>query len=66
MGLDVKAMRTQKAEVASQHLANSREIFLALLDVVRGLDQARIDSLIAERNYELLEVEIIRALLGRG
>jgi len=66
VGLDVKAMRTQKAEVATQHLANSREIFLALLDVVRGLDQARIDSLIAERNYELLEVEILRALLGRG
>jgi xylose isomerase len=66
IGLDVKAMRTQKAEVAHQHLANSREIFLNLLDVARGLDQARIDQLIADRNYELLEVEIIRALLGRG
>ncbi len=66
VGLDVKAMRTQKAGVATQHLANSREIFLALLDVVRGLDQARINDLIAERNYELLEIEIVRALLGRG
>jgi xylose isomerase len=66
VGLDVKAMRTQKAEVAHQHLANSREIFLALLDVVRGLDLARIDGLIAERNYELLEIEIVRTLLGRG
>jgi len=66
VGLDVKAMRAQKAGVATQHLANSREIFLALLDVVRGLDQARIDDLIAERNYELLEIEIVRALLGRG
>jgi len=65
VGLDVKAMRTQKAEVASQHLANSREIFLMLLDVVRGLDMGRIDSLIAERNYELLEMEIIRALMGK-
>jgi xylose isomerase len=65
VGLDVKAMRTQKAEQATQHLSNSREIFLALLDVVRGLDTQRIDTLIAERNYELLEMEIVRALMGR-
>ena len=65
VGLDVKALRTQKAEVATQHLANSREIFLALLDVVRDLDQERIDELVAARNYELLEAEVIRALLGR-
>lgn len=65
VGLDVKAMRTQKAEQASQHLSNSREIFLALLEVVRGLDTGRINELIAERNYELLEIEIIRALMGK-
>jgi xylose isomerase len=58
-------MRTQKAEQATQHLSNSREIFLTLLDVVRGLDTQRIDALIAERNYELLEMEIVRALMGR-
>ena len=66
VGLDVKAMRTQKAEQATQHLSNSREIFLSLLDVVRSLDSDRIDSLIADRNYELLELEIIRALMGRS
>ena len=66
VGLDVKAMRTQKAEQATQHLSNSREIFLSLLDVVRSLDTDRIDSLIADRNYELLELEIIRALMGRS
>lgn len=65
VGLDVKAMRTQKPEAATQHLSNSREIFLALLDVVRGLDTARLDTLIAERNYEQLELEIIHALMGR-
>ncbi|MCL4294828.1 MAG: TIM barrel protein [Anaerolineae bacterium] len=65
VGLDVKAMRTQKAEQATQHLSNSREIFLALLDVVRGLNTARLEALIAERNYEQLEMEIIRALMGR-
>ncbi len=65
VGLDVKAMRTQPAELATQHLSNSREIFLALLDVVRGLDTEHIDALIAERNYEQLEIEIIRARMGR-
>lgn len=66
VGLDVKAMRTQKAEHATQHLSNSREIFLSLLDVVRNLDTERIDQLVAERNYEQLEIEIIRALMGRN
>jgi xylose isomerase len=65
VGLDVKAMRTQKAVQATQHLSNSREIFLALLDVVRGLDTGRINALIAERNYEMLEIEIVRALMKR-
>lgn len=65
VGLDVKALRTQKADQATQHLSNSREIFLALLDVARGLDTGQIEALIAERNYELLEMEIIRALMGR-
>lgn len=64
VGLDVKALRTQRAEAATQHLANSREVFLHLLDVVRRLDHARIESLIAERNYEMLEIEILRRLMG--
>lgn len=65
VGLDVKAMRSQPADLATKHLSNSREIFLALLDVARGLDQDRIDALIAVRDYESLEMEIIRALMGR-
>lgn len=66
VGLDVKAMRTQPAEVATQHLSNSREIFLALLNVVRRLDSVKIDELIGMRNYEALEMEIMRALMGRS
>jgi xylose isomerase len=65
VGLDVKAMRTQKAEQATQHLSNSREILLTLLDLVRQLDTARLEALIAERNYEMLEMEIVRALMGK-
>ncbi len=66
VGLDVKALRTQRGEPATQHLSNSRTFFLMLLDVVRSLDSAAVDRLIAERNYEELDLLIIRALMGRG
>ena len=39
IGLDVKAMRTQKAEVAEKHLANSKAIFLRLVEKVRTFPQ---------------------------
>ena len=39
VGLDVKAMRTQKAEVAEKHLANSKAIFLRLVEKVRTFPQ---------------------------
>lgn len=65
IGLDIKAMRTQKLDVSTKHLANSRTIFLALLDVVRGLDQTAVDKLIAERDYEGLDMLIVNALMGR-
>lgn len=65
VGLDVKAMRTQKAEAATRHLSNSRKIFMALLDVARGLDESRIDNWIAERDYEALDLYIMQQLLNR-
>ncbi|MDD4026242.1 MAG: TIM barrel protein [Kiritimatiellae bacterium] len=64
VGLDIKAMRTQKLEVSTKHLSNSRTIFLRLLDVVRGLDQKAVDGLIAERDYEELDLLIVKALMG--
>ena len=63
VGLDVKAMRTQKARVADKHLSNSREIFLRLLDVARGLDQAKMDAWIASRDYEELERYVLRQIV---
>ncbi len=39
VGLDVKAMRTQKQQVATKHLANSRAIFLRLVEIARSVDQ---------------------------
>ena len=65
VGLDVKAMRTQKLEVSTKHLSNSRTIFLRLLDLVRTLDQEEMDALIARRDYEELELRIVDHLMGR-
>lgn len=64
VGLDVKAMRTQKLEVSTKHLSNSRTIFLKLLELSRSLDNAKVDSLIAQRDYEELDLLIMKHLLG--
>ena len=64
VGLDVKAMRTQKQEVATKHLANSRTVFLRLLELSRGLDPGQVEQLIARRDYEELEMTILTHLLG--
>lgn len=64
VGLDVKAMRTQPAELAMKHLANSRDTFLRLLEVSRGFDERQIERLIGTRDYEELDAYVIRALIG--
>jgi xylose isomerase len=64
VGLDVKAMRTQKQAGATKHLSNSRTIFLKLVDVVRSLDEGQVDKLIADRDYEELDLLIMNHLLG--
>jgi xylose isomerase len=65
VGLDIKAMRTQKLDVSTKHLSNSRTVFLNLLEVSRGLDQKAVDALIAERDYEELDLLITNALMGK-
>jgi xylose isomerase len=65
VGLDVKAMRTQKQEVATRHLRNSREIFLRLVKLVRSLDKNKLKKLIKQRDYEELDMLIINHLMGR-
>ncbi len=64
VGLDVKAMRTQKQDVSWKHLANSRRNFLALVEKVRGLDKNLERQLIAERDYEELDRYILCHLMG--
>lgn len=65
VGLDVKAMRTQPAEIAEKHLGNSLNIFLQLVEVVRSLDRNRIEELIAARDYEELDWQIMSSLMGK-
>jgi xylose isomerase len=64
VGMDVKAIRTQPAEVATKHLRNSLHVFLRLVELVRSLDQARIKALIAARDYEELDWLILSSLMG--
>jgi len=64
VGLDVKAMRSQKDAVAAKHLSNSRTVFLKLLELSRSFDDAKVNALIAERDYEELDLLIMKHLLG--
>lgn len=64
IGLDVKAMRTQKAEDATLHLQNSRAVFLMLVDKVRSFPQDVERQCIADRNYEALEFAVLKHLLA--
>ena len=64
IGLDVKAMRTQKKENSLEHLKNSREMFLKLLEVSRTINRKKWQEFINNRNYEGLEMFILRNLMG--
>jgi len=64
VGLDVKALRTQPAEVATKHLRNSLRVFLRLVEVVRSLDTARMDELRQARDYEELDWLVLDALMA--
>ena len=65
VGLDVKAMRTQKQEVATKHLSNSRTIFLRMVELVRSLDKSKVEELVQQRDYEELDMLIIDHLMGK-
>ncbi len=65
VGLDVKAMRTQKQEVATKHLSNSRTIFLRMVELARSLEKSKVDELVRQRDYEELDMLIIDHLMGK-
>ncbi len=64
VGLDVKAMRTQRGGPVTEHLKASRELFLHLLEKVRTLDRPLVRQFREARDYEALELYILRHLMG--
>jgi xylose isomerase len=64
VGLDVKALRTQPAGVATKHLRNSIQMFLRLVELSRSLNRNRMQQLIAERDYEELDWLILSHLMS--
>ena len=63
IGLDVKAMRTQRIEDCYRHIANSIKIVKMLEEKVDKFDYEFQKKCVAERNYEALEIYVIELLL---
>jgi xylose isomerase len=64
IGLDVKAMRTQKGSCVTDHLKNSREIFMHLVNKVRTWDRRLEQQYIDARDYEALELAVLKHIMG--
>jgi xylose isomerase len=64
IGMDVKPMRTTRAADQTKHLANSREMFLRLVDLARSVDEKKIEAFRSERDYEGLERYILKLLMS--
>jgi xylose isomerase len=65
VGLDVKAMRTTRQADQTKHLANSKEMFVRLVDVARKVDEKTVEEYRAKRDYEGLELYVLGKLMGR-
>lgn len=64
VGLDVKAMRTQKADDAYAHLHNSLRIVRLLEAKAKKFDRDFMRQCQQTRNYEALEMYVMELLLG--
>jgi xylose isomerase len=64
IGLDVKAMRTQRGAPVTDHLRNSRELFLHLVEKVRSMDETLVRQYRDARDYEGLELYLLKHLMG--
>jgi len=65
IGLDVKALRSQKKALSLKHLENSRKIFLMLVDLMRSVNTTKVEAFRAARDYEGLEMYIVQKLMGK-
>ncbi|MFT5409225.1 MAG: xylose isomerase, partial [Verrucomicrobiales bacterium] len=66
IGLDVKAMRTQKGMPVTEHLTGSLRIFNHLVEKVRSYDFEKEAAFREARDYEGLELYVVEHLLGIG
>lgn len=64
VGVDVKAMRTQPVARSYRHLENSLRMVELLEEKVAAFDEKKAESMIAERDYEALEMYTMETLLG--
>jgi xylose isomerase len=64
IGLDVKAVRTQRGAPVVEHLKSSRQIFLNLVEKARTYDRKRVGQYRASCDYEALELYTIQHLLS--
>lgn len=63
IGLDVKAMRTQRDEACYRHLENSLKIAKMLEEKVKKFDYAYQNKCIENRDYEALEMYVMELLM---
>lgn len=63
IGLDVKAMRTQKIEDSYKHLENSLKVVKMLEAKARRFDHTVLDKCVANRDYEALEMYVLELLM---
>ena len=63
VGLDVKAMRTQPADISWKHLANSKEVFDRLVALSATIDRSEWSGYVAAQDYEGLEMFILKQFL---
>ncbi|TWU22787.1 TIM barrel protein [Bythopirellula polymerisocia] len=64
VGLDVKAMRTQSQDKAHLHLANSKQVFLRLVEKSRSLPLNVVEDCVKRRDYESLEMVVLNHLMS--
>jgi xylose isomerase len=66
IGFDVKAMRTQPADKSAVHLKHSKDVFLLLVDLCHSINRQTWQGFVDARDYEGLELFIVRNLMGKA
>ena len=64
VAFDAKPMRTTRDEHVARHLENSRRVFLALVEKVRTWNVSLEEQLVADGDYETLELKVLEHLMA--